>query len=100
APEALWELEAEVIPLGITPNGHNINDSCGSTHPQVLQETVVASGADIGIALDGDADRLIVVDEKGRIVDGDQLMGLIGLGLARRGGLRGGEVVRSVMCIA
>src|SRR5438128_9518396 len=60
APEALWELGAEVIPLGVTPNGHNINQECGSTHPALLQETVVASGADIGIALDGDADRLIV----------------------------------------
>jgi len=97
APEALWELGAEVIPLGVTPNGHNINDSCGSTHPQVLQETVVASGADIGIALDGDADRLIVVDEKGRIIDGDQLMALIALGLQRRGELKGEAVVATVM---
>jgi phosphoglucosamine mutase len=97
APEALWELGAEVIPLGVTPNGHNINDSCGSTHPQVLQETVVASGADIGIALDGDADRLIVVDEKGRIIDGDQLMALIALGLQRRGELKGDAVVATVM---
>jgi phosphoglucosamine mutase len=97
APEALWELGAEVIPLGVTPNGHNINDSCGSTHPQVLQETVVASGADIGIALDGDADRLIVVDEKGRMIDGDQLMALIALGLQRRGELKGEAVVATVM---
>src|SRR5205823_2327124 len=85
------------IPLGVTPNGHNINDSCGSTHPQVLQETVVASGADIGIALDGDADRLIVVDEKGRIIDGDQLMALIALTLQQRGELRGEAVVATVM---
>src|SRR5438477_2627791 len=97
APDALWELGAEVIPLGVTPNGHNINDSCGSTHPQLLQETVVASRADIGIALDGDADRLIVVDEKGRIVDGDQLMALIALGLQRRGELTGEAVVATVM---
>ena len=60
APEALWELGAEVIALGVAPNGTNINDGCGSTHPQLLQQTVVASGADIGLALDGDADRLIV----------------------------------------
>src|SRR5438128_2413501 len=93
APEALWELGAEVIPLGVTPNGLNINEACGSTHPQVLQETVVASGADIGIALDGDADRLIVVDEKGQMVDGDQLMALIALGLHARGELRGEAVV-------
>src|SRR5438876_4819172 len=97
APEALWELGAQVIPLGVTPNGLNINQDCGSTHPQTLQETVVASGADIGIALDGDADRLIVVDEKGRIVDGDQLMALIALGLQGRGELKGDAVVATVM---
>ena len=97
APEALWELGAEVIPLGVTPNGLNINDGCGSTHPQTLQETVVASGADIGLALDGDADRLIVVDEQGRMVDGDQLMSLIALGLQRRGELKGDAVVATVM---
>ena len=81
APEALWELGADVVPLGVTPNGLNINDGCGSTHPAAAAETVVASGADIGLALDGDADRLIVVDEKGRLVDGDQLMALIALDL-------------------
>jgi len=97
APEALWELGAEVVPLGVTPNGLNINDECGSTHPQLLQETVVASGADIGIALDGDADRLIVVDEKGDIIDGDQLMALIALGLQARGELKGDAVVATVM---
>jgi phosphoglucosamine mutase len=97
APEALWELGAEVIPIGVSPNGLNINKECGSTYPQTLQETVVASGADIGIALDGDADRLIVVDEKGEIVDGDQLMALIALGLQRRGELKGDAVVATVM---
>jgi phosphoglucosamine mutase len=97
APEALWELGAEVIPLGVKPNGLNINDGCGSTHPEVLQETVVASGADIGLALDGDADRLIVVDERGQIVDGDQLMALIALGMQGRGELRGDAVVATVM---
>ncbi len=97
APEALWELGAEVIPLGVSPNGLNINDGCGSTHPEVLQETVVSSGADVGLALDGDADRLIVVDEKGQRVDGDQLMALIALGLQGRGELRGGSVVATVM---
>jgi phosphoglucosamine mutase len=97
APEALWELGAEVIPIGVTPNGLNINEECGSTKPQLLQETVVASGADIGIALDGDADRLIVVDEKGEIIDGDQLMALIALGLHARGELRGGALVATVM---
>jgi phosphoglucosamine mutase len=97
APDALWELGAEVVPVGVTPDGLNINDACGSTHPQLLQETVVASGADIGLALDGDADRLIVADEKGRLVDGDQLMALIALGLQRRGELRGDAVVATVM---
>jgi phosphoglucosamine mutase len=97
APEALWELGAQVIPLGVTPDGLNINDGCGSTHPELLQETVVASGADIGLALDGDADRLIVADEHGRLVDGDQLMALIALGLQRRGELRGGAVVATIM---
>jgi phosphoglucosamine mutase len=97
APEALWELGAEVVPLGVAPNGLNINDDCGSTHPQLLQETVVASGADIGLALDGDADRLIVSDEKGRLVDGDQLMALIALGLKGRGELQGHAVVATVM---
>ncbi|OJY63605.1 MAG: phosphoglucosamine mutase [Sphingobium sp. 66-54] len=97
APPAFWELGAEVIPIGVTPNGTNINQECGSTAPQLLQETVVASGADIGIALDGDADRLIVVDETGVIVDGDQIMALIGTSWARRGLLRGGGVVATVM---
>jgi phosphoglucosamine mutase len=97
APDALWELGAEVIPLGVKPDGLNINDQCGSTYPQLMQETVVASGADIGLALDGDADRLIVCDEKGRLVDGDQLMALIALGMERRGELKGGAVVATVM---
>jgi phosphoglucosamine mutase len=97
APEALWELGAEVVALGVTPNGTNINDECGSTHPEMLRETVVASGADIGLALDGDADRLIVVDEKGHMVDGDQLMALIALGLKARGELRGDAVIATVM---
>ncbi|HEV2568164.1 phosphoglucosamine mutase [Sphingomonas sp.] len=97
APEALWELGAEIVPVGVGPNGTNINAGCGSTAPQTLQETVVASGADIGLALDGDADRLIVVDETGRLVDGDQLMGLIATSWARRGLLKGGGLVATVM---
>ena len=96
APEALWELGADVVPLGVDPDGLNINRRCGSTHPQALQETVVASGADIGLALDGDADRLIVVDEKGRLIDGDQLMALVALDYQRRGVLKG-SVVATVM---
>ncbi|MBH0111588.1 phosphoglucosamine mutase [Novosphingobium sp. YJ-S2-02] len=97
APSAFWELGAEIVALGVSPDGRNINARCGSTHPEALQESVVASGADIGIALDGDADRLIVVDEKGKVVDGDQIMALIGSQLAARGELRGGGVVATVM---
>ena len=97
APSAVWELGAEVITIGVTPNGTNINDNCGSTSLGLVSETVVASGAHIGIALDGDADRLIVVDERGQTVDGDQLMALIGTTLADQGKLRGGGVVATVM---
>ena len=97
APEALWELGAEVVALGTKPNGTNINDGCGSTSPDVLRETVVASGAHLGLALDGDADRLIVVDEHGELVDGDQLMALIALSQKERGSLRGDGIVATVM---
>ncbi len=97
APSALWELGAEVIAIGVTPNGKNINDRVGSTAPQTLSETVVASGAQVGIALDGDADRLIVVDEAGRVIDGDQLMATIAASWARAGRLRGGGLVATVM---
>ena len=97
APEALWELGAEVVAIGVHPNGTNINDGCGSTHPDALRERVVASGAHIGLALDGDADRLIVVDEHGDLVDGDQLMALIATGCSRRGELKGGAVIATVM---
>ncbi|HVR89748.1 MAG TPA: phosphoglucosamine mutase [Novosphingobium sp.] len=97
APSALWELGAEVIALGVTPNGKNINDQVGSTHLEAIKQSVIESGADIGIALDGDADRLIVVDEHGRTVDGDQLMALIGTQWAAQGRLRGGGVVATVM---
>ena len=97
APAALWELGAEVIAIGTAPNGKNINDGVGSTAPQVLCETVVASGAALGIALDGDADRLIVVDELGHVVDGDQLMATIASGWARAGRLANGGLVATVM---
>jgi phosphoglucosamine mutase len=96
APDALWELGAEVIPIAVSPDGLNINADCGSTHPQLLQETVVASGADIGLALDGDADRLVVVDEKGNLVDGDQMMALIAADRLKREQLKG-SVVATVM---
>ncbi len=97
APSAFWELGADVVTLGVEPNGLNINDKCGSTDVEALQESVVSSGAHIGIALDGDADRLIVVDEKGQIVDGDQIMALIGSSLNRNGILRGDGIVATVM---
>jgi len=97
APSALWELGAEIVTIGVNPNGTNINAAVGSTHPQELQAAVVEHGAHIGIALDGDADRLIVVDDSGAVVDGDQLMALIGASWARQGLLRGGGVVATVM---
>ncbi len=97
APSALWELGADLVSIGVDPDGTNINDGVGSTAPQTLSETVIANGADIGIALDGDADRLIVVDERGRIVDGDQLMATIAASWARAGRLLGGGLVATVM---
>jgi phosphoglucosamine mutase len=97
APSALWELGAEVVAIGTSPNGTNINEACGSTDTTLLRQTVVETGADIGLALDGDADRLMVVDEKGNVIDGDQLMGLIGSSWHRRGALAGGGIVATVM---
>jgi phosphoglucosamine mutase len=97
APTVLWELGAEVISLGVSPDGFNINGKCGSTHPEALQEHVVAHGADIGIALDGDADRLAMVCEKGQVIDGDQLMAAIAERWRRDDRLTGGGVVATVM---
>jgi phosphoglucosamine mutase len=97
APSAIWELGAKVVPLGVNPNGTNINRDVGSTSLTAIKAKVIEEGADIGIALDGDADRLIVVDEKGETVDGDQLMALIALRLKDRGDLKGGGVVATVM---
>ncbi|MBU2417511.1 MAG: phosphoglucosamine mutase [Alphaproteobacteria bacterium] len=97
APTALYELGAEVCSVGVEPNGLNINADCGSTHPETLAEAVRTYRADIGIALDGDADRLIICDEKGQVVDGDQIMALVALDWARRGLLKGGGVVATVM---
>jgi len=97
APSALWELGADVVAMGVAPNGTNINDGCGSTSPAALQARVVEEQAHIGIALDGDADRLIVVDEAGRIVDGDQLMAVIAISWAKRGMLEGDGIVATVM---
>lgn len=97
APAALYELGAEVIPIGVGPNGFNINEECGSTHPAAMQKAVKEYRADIGIALDGDADRLVICDEKGQVVDGDQIMALIAAEWAKRQQLRGGGVVATVM---
>ena len=97
APAALWELGGDVIAIGVAPDGFNVNDKVGSTHPKALQLKVLESGADIGIALDGDADRLIVVDERGQVVDGDQLMALIASRAAEDGTLKGGALVATVM---
>ena len=97
APTVLWELGAEVVPLAVTPDGFNINRDCGSTHPRALQEAVVVHAADLGIALDGDADRVVLVDEQGRLIDGDQLMATIARRWAEEGRLRGGGVVATVM---
>ena len=97
APSAIWELGADTVAIGVEPDGLNINDGVGSTSLETLQARVVEERADIGIALDGDADRLIVVDEKGWVVDGDQIMALIGARLASQGTLRGGGVVATVM---
>ena len=96
-PGAIWELGAEVIAMGVEPNGTNINDGVGSTSLAAIKARVVAEGADIGIALDGDADRLIVIDEKGETVDGDQIMAAIATRLHERGKLTGGGVVATVM---
>lgn len=97
APQALWELGADVVPVGVSPNGLNINDTCGSTHPETAAEAVVAHGADIGICLDGDADRVIIIDEKGQVADGDQFMALLAARWADAGRLNHGTLVASVM---
>ncbi len=97
APLIFEELGAEVVAVGVEPNGLNINDGCGSLHPEVVAEVVRREGADIGLALDGDADRLIVVDENGRVLDGDQIMALCAQNLMDRGLLNGGMLVATVM---
>jgi phosphoglucosamine mutase len=97
APTVLWELEADVISMGVTPDGFNINDGCGSTATEAMCNRVLQEGADLGIALDGDADRLIMCDEKGELIDGDQLMALIAASWAERDQLQGGGLVATVM---
>ncbi len=97
APKIFWELGADVVSIGIDPNGFNINEECGSTHPEALCKKVIEEKADIGIALDGDADRLLIVDEKGNAIDGDQLIALIAEKLHDDGNLKGDTVVITQM---
>jgi phosphoglucosamine mutase len=97
APTVLWELEAEVISIGVKPDGFNINLNCGSTHPDTMRAAVVTHNADLGIALDGDADRVVIADEHGRLIDGDQLMAMVAERWHAEGRLDGGGVVATVM---
>lgn len=97
APKILWELGAEVIAIGVEPNGFNINEKCGSTKPETLQQKVIETGAHIGIALDGDADRLLIIDENGEIIDGDKIIALIAEKLHDEGKLKKDTVVITQM---
>lgn len=97
APTVFDELGAEVVSIGVTPDGHNINDACGSLHPRLVEKTVLKVEADVGIALDGDADRVIFVDERGAEVDGDQIMGIIAMDMIRQGRLHQNTLVVTVM---
>ena len=97
APDTLYELGAEVIPLAVSPDGFNINDGCGAVYPQIMAAAVIEHGADAGICLDGDADRLILADETGAIIDGDQILGRLALSLHQKGTLSGDAVVGTVM---
>ncbi len=97
APEVLWELGADVVPVGVSPNGFNINDKCGSTSTTLAAETVAAHGAHVGICLDGDADRVMIIDENGEVADGDQIMALMAGRWADQNRLNGGTLVATVM---
>lgn len=97
APTVLWELEAEVVPIGVAPDGLNINRDCGSTRPEGLREQVLLHRADLGIALDGDADRVVMVDEHGELIDGDQILAIVAERWKAEQRLRGGAVVATVM---
>jgi phosphoglucosamine mutase len=97
APDVLWEMGAEVIPVGVDPNGANINENCGSTHPEIAAAAVVSHGADVGICLDGDADRVVIIDENGQAADGDQIMALLAARWADEGRLNHGTLVATVM---
>ena len=97
APEVLWELGATVIPVGVSPDGFNINEGCGSTNTLAAAEAIVAHGADVGICLDGDADRVMILDQNGKVADGDQLMALLATRWASVGRLVGDTLVATVM---
>lgn len=97
APEVLWELGAEVIPIGVSPDGFNINDECGSTHTETASRAVIEHKADLGICLDGDADRIMIIDENGKVADGDQIMALLAERWANDGRLSGATLVSTVM---
>ncbi|WP_322892854.1 MULTISPECIES: phosphoglucosamine mutase [unclassified Yoonia] len=97
APEVLWELGATVIKMGVDPDGFNINDGCGSTHPEQAAALIRQTGADVGICLDGDADRVMIIDETGKVADGDQIMALMAARWAAQGRLRGDTLVATVM---
>ncbi|MCP5368035.1 MAG: phosphoglucosamine mutase [Hyphomicrobiales bacterium] len=97
APNVLWELGAEVIPIGVGPDGFNINKDCGSTATEAMRAEVMVRGADLGISLDGDADRVLIADENGVLVDGDQMMAMIARNWSETGQLKGGGVVATVM---
>ncbi|WP_424944324.1 phosphoglucosamine mutase [Aliiroseovarius crassostreae] len=97
APAALWELGADIVPVGVTPDGTNINKGCGSTDTALAAQTVLETGADLGICLDGDADRIMIIDEKGRVADGDQIMAMFAAHWAQQGTLKGGALVATVM---
>jgi len=97
APDVLWELGAEIVPIGVQPDGFNINKDCGSTCTETMRSAVVTHGADIGIALDGDADRVLITDENGAMIDGDQIMAMIATDWKESGALQGGGVVATVM---
>ncbi len=97
APMVFYELGAEVVPVAVEPNGFNINQGCGATAPEAVCEAVVAHGADLGVALDGDADRMVLADEYGRLVDGDQVLGLVARSWQEAGNLKGGGVVGTLM---
>src|ERR1700748_3480801 len=97
APEVLWELGADIVAMGVTPDGTNINQECGSTAPQAMCNKVREVRADFGIALDGDADRVVMADEEGEILDGDQILALIARSWSKNGKLKGGGVVGTVM---